>query len=95
LSLQRLYRCYSSGNCEVSPTGNGKLETAIEPFETRSFHPVLSGSVSIFLFYFVLFLLIFYLFIYFFFNLGQSRIDSHKRNRGRTRPALLPPRFPV
>ena len=65
LSLQRLYRCYSSGNCEVSPTGNGKLETAIEPFETRSFHPVLSGSVSIFLFYFVLFLLIFYLFIFF------------------------------
>jgi len=59
---------------EVNPTGNGKLEAeAIEPFETRSFHTVLSGSRSLFLFLF---------YFYLFFNLGQSRIDSHKHNRG-------------
>lgn len=69
----------------MNPTGNGKLETeAIEPFETRSFHTVLSGSGSILLFCFI------FLFI-FFFNLGQSRIDSHKHNGGRTRHAFPPP----
>lgn len=65
----------------MNPTGNGKLETeAIEPFETRSFHTVLSGSGSILLFCFI-----------YFFNLGQSRIDSHKHNGGRTRPSFPPP----
>jgi hypothetical protein len=82
-----LCRCYSSGNCGVNPTGNGKLETgAIEPFEHAASIPcclVLVAYCCFVLFYFI-----------YFFNLGQSRIDSHKHNvggGGRTRPAFPPP----